>query len=420
MTLVMLMSLGLVARASARTLYVAPSGNDGNPGSLERPWMSIRRVNGAALKPGDMVRFQGGKTQVWDPPGTSGQPTTYLAPQSGVTYNSYGTGQARISSPSNADVFFYGNSNVVIENLELTGGQDQDAIASHGTDGAAPSSGVIVYGNTIHDRANGVHTGFADSDWTVERNRISDMSDNGIFFDRRNRPCVNFQTYDGSRGMKALYNTIARVGQNPPYPAHGIYDNSVGGEVVGNAISAFGNGKPAGDGSLGSSGVSIRFRDSVVADNVLDGQDVAHTNGIDFFAMDSVAGGSARWERNRISGVSHAGIYVAREFPGSQDCNGQPRPGALAPAQAFRIAENTIATTGNRGAMIDFEYPNGSLTLSGNVGAGATRFEQEPPKPSRPNAVRLVQSDGDLLSGAAWPGARAVLRVADRVLALLR
>src|SRR5436190_9238445 len=58
-TLVMLVSLVLVARASARTFYVAPSGNDANPGSLEQPWMSIRRVNGATLKPGDMVRFQG-------------------------------------------------------------------------------------------------------------------------------------------------------------------------------------------------------------------------------------------------------------------------------------------------------------------------------------------------------------------------
>src|SRR5687767_1778162 len=50
-------------RLFAATYYVSPTGNDAADGrSPETAWRSIARVNGKNWNPGDVVRFQAGKT----------------------------------------------------------------------------------------------------------------------------------------------------------------------------------------------------------------------------------------------------------------------------------------------------------------------------------------------------------------------
>lgn len=45
----------------ARSYYISPSGNDSNPGTQDRPWQTIAKVNDTAFGPGDRIRFQGGQ-----------------------------------------------------------------------------------------------------------------------------------------------------------------------------------------------------------------------------------------------------------------------------------------------------------------------------------------------------------------------
>jgi hypothetical protein len=82
-------SLAYTSPARATDYYVDNvSGSDGNAGtSTAAPWASLRKVNGAALLPGDTISFRRGGT--W-----RGELVTKGGTQSGgaVTYGAYGTG----------------------------------------------------------------------------------------------------------------------------------------------------------------------------------------------------------------------------------------------------------------------------------------------------------------------------------------
>jgi hypothetical protein len=72
--------LGLVVYAQATipaapgaTYYVAPGGNDNNPGTIEKPWATIAKAN-RTLKAGDMVLIRGGVYFDVIDPANSGEP----------------------------------------------------------------------------------------------------------------------------------------------------------------------------------------------------------------------------------------------------------------------------------------------------------------------------------------------------------
>ena len=51
----------LTACSGHATYYIAPSGNDLNPGtSAGKPWKSLEKVNATTFKPGDRILFQSG------------------------------------------------------------------------------------------------------------------------------------------------------------------------------------------------------------------------------------------------------------------------------------------------------------------------------------------------------------------------
>ncbi|MCU7550094.1 right-handed parallel beta-helix repeat-containing protein [Chitinophagaceae bacterium LB-8] len=52
----------VVCSAFGNTYYVANNGNDSNPGTLERPLKTLRKVNEIKLKAGDTILFKGGET----------------------------------------------------------------------------------------------------------------------------------------------------------------------------------------------------------------------------------------------------------------------------------------------------------------------------------------------------------------------
>jgi len=46
---------------SGGSYYLSPDGDDGNPGTLAKPWKTIEKINGLNIKPGDRILFEGGK-----------------------------------------------------------------------------------------------------------------------------------------------------------------------------------------------------------------------------------------------------------------------------------------------------------------------------------------------------------------------
>ncbi|HID52628.1 MAG TPA: hypothetical protein EYP41_11405, partial [Anaerolineae bacterium] len=80
---------------TASVYYVAPNGNDNNPGTLNAPWRTIGRAAGKdVLQPGDTVYIRAGTYNEYIKPETSG------APGNPITYRSY-PGETAVISGSN-------------------------------------------------------------------------------------------------------------------------------------------------------------------------------------------------------------------------------------------------------------------------------------------------------------------------------
>jgi len=56
--LYILILLILISFGRAGEYYVSPSGDDSNPGSIEKPWKTIIKVNEQAFQPGDVIYFE--------------------------------------------------------------------------------------------------------------------------------------------------------------------------------------------------------------------------------------------------------------------------------------------------------------------------------------------------------------------------
>ena len=98
--------------------YVSPSGSDANNGlSSGAAWQTVAKVNAATLHPGDTVLFQGGQTFS----GTMLQPPSSGTAASPITFGSYGTGNATITTSASTAIYAYEVGGIVIENLTITG-----------------------------------------------------------------------------------------------------------------------------------------------------------------------------------------------------------------------------------------------------------------------------------------------------------
>src|SRR5262245_23484005 len=79
--------LAASASAPATTYYVAPNGNDGNPGtSPGQPWRTIQRAVSQPVAPGDLVMVADGTYVGWatDIAGTASKPIQWVASGSQV------------------------------------------------------------------------------------------------------------------------------------------------------------------------------------------------------------------------------------------------------------------------------------------------------------------------------------------------
>ncbi len=122
--------LGLYAptvEGASNKYYVAPSGNDGNPGSLDQPWRTINKAN-QELGPGDTVLIREGEyDEIIEPyrSGEPGRPITYTNHQDEQVVIRGKPGQAHlvaigfsIDGPSGSDSY------IVVDGLTFSYGHD--------------------------------------------------------------------------------------------------------------------------------------------------------------------------------------------------------------------------------------------------------------------------------------------------------
>lgn len=90
-------------KAAHYIYYVSQEGDDGNPGSEERPFKTLNKINAINLEPGDQVLFKGGEVfdgTLWlDLDGRQSQP---------IIISSYGGGQATINGGAKEAVIISG------------------------------------------------------------------------------------------------------------------------------------------------------------------------------------------------------------------------------------------------------------------------------------------------------------------------
>jgi hypothetical protein len=111
----------LESRVVLSNYYVSPSGDDGNDGaSPDTAWQSLTKVNSSTFQAGDSILFQGGATFA----GTlSVNPAQEPGvPDNPITFGSYGTGRALISSGTDRGLSATNTGGLIISNLNFAGG----------------------------------------------------------------------------------------------------------------------------------------------------------------------------------------------------------------------------------------------------------------------------------------------------------
>jgi hypothetical protein len=325
-----LLAFGLLAGpAHATTYYVSSRGNDTATGlSPANAWRTVQRVNGAYLRKGDAVLFEGGQT--FDGP--------LVPPSSGsltgvIRFASYGTGRATIGSSTSNAIYLPGRSRLVFENLTLTTyGEHIHIVASN----PIGTTRTITFRNCLltNTGAFAINSpSVTDSDWTIEDSTISRTGESGI-------------TWRG-RNFVVQRNTILDTGLTPSEASHGIYAKGPVAKVVDNTIARYDR-----------YGITVRYENSLVEGNRVSGG----VGGISYF-QESTLTGTTRIVYNTISNVSVVGIYVDR---GS--------------AESFVIANNTVAAGAGTWSALDIRRQR-SVTLANNLVTGSFLYALQAEQP---------------------------------------
>jgi hypothetical protein len=231
----------------ANAFYVAKSGNDGNPGTAERSWLTLQKA-ASTLTPGDTVYVRSGTYNERLVParsGNAGQVITYSA-QPGETVTIDGTGFALTQLGGVVDVSQ--RSYITISGFRVINSQDAGILAENATDiviqgnrtyntassgiGVWGSRNVTVDGNEVEGACTGPwqeHISVADTDgFEVRNNRVHDVMPG-----TRGKEGICLK--DGSRNGRAYGNQVYNLQTNGIYvdasDAH-TYNIDVYGNVV--------------------------------------------------------------------------------------------------------------------------------------------------------------------------------------------
>ena len=318
--------IAVTATAGGITYYVSPSGSDSNSGtSPSQAWQTVKQVDRANLKPGDVVLFQGGATFTDDPlmPGWGTDASgTSTAP---ITFGSYGQGRAALP----LGIWFNGDDNLVFANLAL--GASSGDSSTGGFQGTG--DGITIEGLQISHVGLGVLS--EGNNWRIVDNTISYTGDSGMLLG------FNAGTPGdppGGSGYLVSQNTITETGLNPAltFGTHGIYLKVADSTVTDNTITHFNN-----------DGISVRYRNNTITGNTISGGEI----GLAWFQYDNQSG-TSDWSNNTLSDLSTVGMFVC----GTQE-------GCRRPLESFHIAGNTI-----HGAPLGMNLQpiNGTYSVGGN------------------------------------------------------
>ena len=157
----------LVSAGFGADYYVGAKGDDANPGSAERPWRTIERVNRCEPRPGDRILLEGGRTF---------RGTLRLnAAFSKVVVSSFGDGRAVVDGGNGRAVSIEGAKGLAVRNLRLigsgrkTGNTESGLVVAHAEEveisdvevSGFRSSGVAITGSggvrvlRVHAHENG-------------------------------------------------------------------------------------------------------------------------------------------------------------------------------------------------------------------------------------------------------------------------
>jgi parallel beta-helix repeat protein len=310
----MILRLGvlLVAScASAATLYVATTGNDGNSGTSAKPWKTLQHaVN--MVSPGDTILVEAG-TYAGCRIGVSGSPTLpktlQAAPGAAVILNKPG--------PSNKH-----NSIVEVENFN---GTTTDWVISGFQVTGSPKYGIdvrvtdriTVQNNHVHNSAlTGIFTAFSNH-VLIQNNETDHNHEHGIYQS-------NSSTYPTIRGNHSHDNYAAGIHMNgdiSEQPGNGMVQFAT---VENNVI--WNNGVGGGSG-INCDGVD----DSIFRNNLLYNN---HASGISLYAIDGAHGSSNNKVYNNTI-VMPAGARWAVNIPDD----------GVAPPPTGNAVENNILLT---------------------------------------------------------------------------
>jgi hypothetical protein len=298
-----------VLTATGTTYYVSSHGSDQNSGtSPTQAWRTVKRVNSAALAPGDAVLFEGSATFSDETlmPSVSGTPGTP------IIFGSYGTGDAILPK----GVWFKGVNYLAFEGFSI------------GSEGnlQGTGNGIVVERCSIGNDGLAINATGSNSEWTIVDNTINNTGNSGMLL-------------EGER-FTVSGNTITNTGLDAsiPYGKHGIYLKVSDATVTDNTISNF-----------SADGISVRYRNSTVVGNHISDGPI----GIAWFQADTIAG-SSYWANNVISGTTEAGIFV------SSPSNSEEQT-----IESFAIEHNTIQPAS--GVFMNLHEIAGSYTVADNT-----------------------------------------------------
>lgn len=335
--------------ADARQFYVNPTGSDLASGrSPATAWRTVRRVNRAALRPGDVVELRAGRTYsdaqlMPRRSGASGAP---------IRFTSYGGGRATLAR----GVWLASIAWIEIGGLRISG--SEDGVASGFGSGARH---ISILDNVISYVSIAVNsTNPADDAWEVSGNRIADTRDSGVV--------VEGDAADVSRNQITNTGTDRAI----PYDKHGIYSKSRHARMVGNRIVGF-----------QAQGISTRFADAFISGNFIAGGDA----GVGHWQQDRSAGTTVICG-NTIDRVRY-GVLLGPEHGSSRE--------------RFRILDNRIETSG--GPRIYAPYGSPPIHASQNaVTATDVRMQPSPAGAGscRQFEAQAVSSHGETAGEGRW------------------
>lgn len=302
-----------------RVFYVAPDGRDSNRGtSPDRPWRTVGRVNRAALRAGDEVLFQGGRTFSdatlmpgfgFSVSGTADEP---------IVFGSYGTGRAQLNRGiwlGTNKAHPSGPSHLVFQDLRL--GPNQGV---QGTGDYIRLIGLSIGPLVPPDGSQETGIASEGSHWVIENNTVHDTGDSGML--------LGFSA--GAPGDPAggadyvvSHNTVTHTGldRRLSYALHAIYLKVADATVSENRLTYFHD-----------DGVSLRYRDAIVSHNY-----IAHGGiGIAWYQYDAQAG-MTQLIANTIAYTDQAAIFVCGV---AEACN--------PPIESFIVKRNLMHSTGSR------------------------------------------------------------------------